>query len=224
MLVADDFFIEILKKRKFVYICVVDKHVTCYYRATHQQQKMTLNEFYQNISTLKDNFENRELETYLLSLLSLVEQQKNQDLTTDLLLNLLHNAFTSEPKEFNSEWLSITTAPDENTMSKKFTNPEINIPIDKSVVSEKSGVDYSIAVLQFQISELYKMKGKQLDDDMRYFGINSETGNRWYNFDPMTNLECGARCILDNEEDEDKEFIVSWQTLGELLEMGRIYE
>ncbi|HMT54680.1 MAG TPA: hypothetical protein PKD16_18560 [Saprospiraceae bacterium] len=185
---------------------------------------MTLNEFYQNISTLKDNFENRELETYLLSLLSLVEQKKNQNLTTDLLLNLLHNAFTSEPKEFNSEWLSITTAPDENTMSKKFTNPEINIPIDKSVVSEKSGVDYSIAVLQFQISELYKMKGKQLDDDMRYFGINSETGNRWYNFDPMTNLECGARCILDNEEDEDKEFIVSWQTLGELLEMGRIYE
>ena len=109
-------------------------------------------------------------------------------MTTDLLLNLLHNAFTSEPKEFNSEWLRITTAPDENTMSKKFTNPEINIPIDKSVVSEKSGVDYSIAVLQFQISELYKMKGKQLDDDMRYFGINSETGNRWYNFDPMTNL------------------------------------
>lgn len=185
---------------------------------------MTLNEFYQNISTLKDNFENRELETFLLSLLSLVEQKKNQNLTADLLLNLLHNAFTSEPKEFNSEWLRIKTAPNANIMSKKFTNPEINLSIDKSIVSDKSGVDYSIAVLQFQISELNKMKGKQLDDDMRYFGINSETGNRWFNFDPMTNLECGARCILDNEEDEDKEFIVSWQTLGELLEMGRIYE
>jgi putative RNA 2'-phosphotransferase len=35
-------------------------------------------------------------------------------------------------------------------------------------------------------------------------------------------LECGVRCILDSEEDEVKEFIVSWQTLGELLEMGRI--
>lgn len=40
----------------------------------------------------------------------------------------------------------------------------------------------------------------------------------------MTNLECGARCIIDSEDDEEKEFIVSWQTLGELLEMGRIYE
>lgn len=185
---------------------------------------MTHNEFYENISALKDNFENRELETYLLSLLSLVEQNKNQNLTADLLLKLLQNAFTSEPKEFNSEWLSITTAPDENIMSKKFTNPELNLSIDKSVVSDKSGIDYSIEVLQFQITELHKMKGKQLDDDMRYFGINSETGNRWYNFDPMTNLECGARCILDSEEDEDKEFVVSWQTLGELLEMGRIYE
>lgn len=184
---------------------------------------MTQNEFYENISTLNDNFENRELETYLLSLLSLVEQKKSQNLTADLLLNLLQNAFTTEPKEFNSEWLSITTAPDENIMSKKFTNPEINLSIDKSIVSDKSGIDYSIAVLQFQIAELHKMKGNQLDDDMRYFGIDSETGNRWYNFDPMTNLECGARCILDSE-DEDKEFIVSWQTLGELLEMGRIYE
>lgn len=164
------------------------------------------------------------METYLLSLLSLVEQKKNQNLTADLLLNLLQNAFTSEPAEFNSEWLSITTAPDENIMSKKFTNPKINLPIDKSVVSDKSGIDYSIAVLKFQIAELHKMKGKQLDDDMRYFGIDSETGNRWYNFDPMTNLECGARCILDSEDDEDKEFIVSWQILGELLEMGRIYE
>lgn len=185
---------------------------------------MTQNEFYEYISTLNDKFENRELETYLLSLLSLVEQKKNQNLTADLLLNLLQNAFTSEPTEFNPEWLSITTAPDENIMSKKFTNPEINLPIDKSVVSDKSGIDYSIAVLKFQIAELHKMKGKQLDDDMRYFGIDSETGNRWYNFDPMTNLECGARCILDSENDEDKEFIVSWQTLGELLEMGRIYE
>ncbi|WP_313185915.1 hypothetical protein [Sphingobacterium siyangense] len=185
---------------------------------------MTKNEFYENICAFKGNFENRELETYLLSLLKLVEQEKNQNLTADLLLNLLQQAFTAEPEEFNPEWLNILKAPDENIISKKFTNPETNASIDKSIVSDKSGIDYSIAVLQFQISELHKMNGKQLNEEMRYFGIDSETGNRWYNFDPMTNLECGVRCILDSEEDEVKEFIVSWQTLGELLEMGRIYE
>lgn len=185
---------------------------------------MTQDEFYQHICKLKDNFENKDLETYLLSLLKLVEQQKNKNLTAELLLKLLQNAFVSEPTEFNSEWLSITTAPDENIISKKFTNPEINPPIDKSIISDKSGIDYSIAVLKFQISELHKMKGKQLDNDMRYFGLQSETGNLWYNFDPMTNLECGAACILDTNDESEKEFIVSWQTLGELLEMGRIYE
>lgn len=44
---------------------------------------MTQNEFYENICAFKGNFENRELETYLLSLLKLVEQEKNQNLTTD---------------------------------------------------------------------------------------------------------------------------------------------
>lgn len=186
---------------------------------------MTLNDFYEHICKLETNFKNRDLETYLLSLLKLVEQEKTQVLTADLLLNLLQNAFISEPKKFNPDWLNIMTAPDENIMSKKFTNPEIEYSIDKSVVLTQSGIDYTIAVLHFQISELHKMKGKQLNDEMRYFGINSETGNRWYNFDPMTNLECGTRCVLDGDDNDDsKEFIVSWQTLGELLEMGRIYE
>jgi hypothetical protein len=185
---------------------------------------MTQNDFYQHICNLKDNFENKDLETYLLSLLKLVHHEESQNLTAESLLKLLQNAFVSEPTEFKEEWFSIMTAPDENIMGKKFTNSEINSSIDKSIVSDKSGIDYSIAVLKFQISDLHKMKGKQLDDNMRYFGIDSETGNRWYNFDPMTNLECGARCILDSEGAEEKEFIVSWQTLGELLEMGRIYE
>ncbi len=185
---------------------------------------MTQLQFYKHICNLKHNFENKDLEIYLLSLLNLVQHEENQNLTSDLLLSLLQNAFTSEPAEFKEQWLEIIEAPDENVLSKKFTNPEINSKIDKAIISEKVGIDYTIAVLLFQISELHKMKGKQLEDDMRYFGIDSETGNCWYNFDPITNLECGARCILDNDDDEEKEFIVSWQTLGELLEMGRIYE
>lgn len=184
---------------------------------------MTANEFYEQISNLSDHFKNRDLETYLLSLLALVEQEKDSNITAELLLKLLQDAFISEPTAFKEEWLSITAAPDENMMSKKFTHPELSAAIDKSIISDKSGIDYSIAVLQFQIAELHKMRGKQLEDKTRYFGIDSETGNRWYNFDPMTNLECGARCIIDSSDDE-KELVVSWQTLGELLEMGRIYE
>jgi hypothetical protein len=40
----------------------------------------------------------------------------------------------------------------------------------------------------------------------------------------MTILECGARCIVDSDEDGERYLEVGWQFLGELLEMGRIYE
>ena len=154
----------------------------------------------------------------------LIEREKGQTLTPGLLLKLLQDAFTSEPAKFNSDWLRITDAPDSNIMSKKFTNTEFSSGIDKSIVSNEKGLDYTIAVLHFQISELHKMRDKQLLDEYRYFGIDSETGNRWYNFDPHTSLECGAACILDNKDDEDEGIEITWQTLGELLEMGRIYE
>lgn len=171
---------------------------------------MTYNEFYNNLGY---NVEKRDLETYLLALFKLAEQEKGQTLTADLLLKLLQSAFTSEPKKFNPEWLKIVQAPDE----KIFINSKANS-------STNGEFDYSIAVLKFQIAELHKMKGKQLEDEGRYFGIDSETGNRWYNFDPDSILDCGMRCYLDNGEDDKQEFEVSWRTLGDLLETGRIYE
>ena len=185
---------------------------------------MNITDLYREISLFRNRYENRDLEEYLSALLMLVEREKSQTLTPELLLKLLQDAFTSEPAEFNSDWLQITDAPDSNIMSKKFTNPEFSSGIDKSVVSNVNGLDYTITVLHFQISELHKMRNKQLLDEYRYFGIDSETGNRWYNFDPLTNLECGAACMLDNTEDEDASMEFTWQTLGELLEMGRVYE
>ncbi|GHU26826.1 hypothetical protein AGMMS50256_05050 [Betaproteobacteria bacterium] len=90
------------------------------------------------------------------------------------------------------------------------------------------GIDYAIAVIEFQIAELHRMAGKQLENEYKYFGIDSETGNRWYNFDPHTNLECGARGLGfadPDEEDEIPETVdYSWRLLGELLETGRYYE
>lgn len=174
---------------------------------------MTYNKFYDSIN-LRHLLENRDLETYLLALLKLVEQEKNQTLTADLLLKLLHDACTSEPKKIDNEWLKIVKAPDEEAVYKKVSNNSL----------KDIGIYYTIAVLQFQIAELHKMKGKQLNDEGRSFGIDSETGNRWYNFDPYSILECGMRCYLDYCEDDEQEFEVSWQTLGDLLEMGRIYE
>lgn len=59
---------------------------------------MTYNEFYNNINN-RNNVDKRDLETYLLALLKLVEQEREQTLTTDFLLKLILEAFSSEPKK-----------------------------------------------------------------------------------------------------------------------------
>ncbi|MCF6352908.1 MAG: hypothetical protein L3J06_07845 [Cyclobacteriaceae bacterium] len=182
---------------------------------------MNAEEFYTHLTNLSESFENRDLEEYLLALLKIVEENKSKELTYELVIEIIRNAFKSEPIEFKDEWLKYDTEPDENRISKKFTNPEINQSIDKSNSSNLDPYDFTIEVLKFQIAELHRMKGKQLENEYRYFGIQSETGNFWYNFDPFRNLECGARCMEDNESDFNK---LDWSFIGELLENGRIYE
>ncbi len=179
---------------------------------------MTYQEFEKNINL--GSLKNRDLETYLLALLKLVEDEREQILTAELLLKLLQDACTSKPKKFNVEWLKIKDEPDENT----FMNSKTNSSTDKTKVADIGEFYYSMAVLKFQIAELHKMKGKQLEDEWKYYGIDSETGNRWYNFDPSSILDCGMRCFMDGNKNGDQEFKVSWRTLGDLLEMGRIYE
>ena len=164
---------------------------------------MTDKDFYSRICNLQAT--DVSLETYLLSLLKLVEKERAmEDVPAELFLQILQDAFTSEPAKFNPEWLKIKKAPKDDNYA--------------------SGYDYAMAVIQFQISDLHKMKGKQLDDPYKSFGIDSETGERWYNFDAWRNLECGARWCIDAGSDENEYDVLDWGFLGQLLEMGRIYE
>src|SRR5262249_41439349 len=44
-----------------------------------------------------------------------------------------------------------------------------------------------------QIEDLVEMaQAGTLDDGMRAFGVDAPSGNRWYNFDPPTYLECAT--------------------------------
>jgi hypothetical protein len=36
-----------------------------------------------------------------------------------------------------------------------------------------------------------------IDDPQRYFGISASSGETWYNFDPLTFIECGAAGYFD---------------------------
>ena len=162
---------------------------------------MTYNAFYNAMVSLPENHENRDLEEYLLALFSLVKKHEKEPFSPELCIEIIQKAFTETPMSFDEKWLSVCDAPD-----------------------EEKGMAFTQNVLIFQIAELHRMRDKELQNPQRYSGINSETDNWWYNFDPFTNLECGAEWFLDSADSEEDDISADWGFLGKLLEIGRVYE
>lgn len=146
----------------------------------------------------------RELEQYLLALWRLIDQRSARSMDEVLFFDLLRSAFTAEAPEFDERWLASVKPP--------------GWPTDDGFAD--GGLEYTRAVIRFQTAELHRMRGKQLADEMRFFGVWSETRHHWYNFDPHSLLECGAAGLWDGEQP----VAWSWGLIGELLETGRIYE
>ena len=99
-----------------------------------------------------------------------------------------------------------------------------NEPLKFEAADKHGGLAYSAEVIKFQLAELSRMRASgQLADESKFFGIVSPSGHGWYNFDPFSLLECGARGLMDHAG-EDAPVRCGWEMLGELLEMGRMYE
>ncbi|MFL5728463.1 MAG: hypothetical protein ACJ75J_03155 [Cytophagaceae bacterium] len=173
---------------------------------------MNLKEFERYIGNLERNYENRDLEEFLLALYTLVHEHKQLEPTFELLSLLIAEALRAEPAPFNPEWLTITQPPEWNFREDELSSEDLK--------SEE--IKFLISVLEFQIAELHIMRGKQLDNEMRYFGVDSDRGNRWFNFDPSTNLLQGLVAIGPEGREPQPE--ASWMLLGLILEVGRIYE
>ena len=99
-----------------------------------------------------------------------------------------------------------------------------NEPLKFEAADKHGGLAYSAEVIKFHLAELSRMRASgQLADESKFFGIISSGGHGWYNFDPFSLLECGARSLMDHAG-EDAPVRGGWEMLGELLEMGRTYE
>jgi hypothetical protein len=60
-------------------------------------------------------------------------------------------------------------------------------------------------LIEHQIEDLRQMeRSGQLQDEDRYFGINAPGGGPWFNFDPVTYIECGAAGSLGGWMEGDK--------------------
>lgn len=66
-------------------------------------------------------------------------------------------------------------------------------PGDSSVSAVADGyADWETRIGE-QIRDLHEMRHSgALANEYRYFGVNAPSGARWYNFDPLTYIECAA--------------------------------
>lgn len=161
------------------------------------------------------------LEVYLRSLWSVVSRER-PDLPTALqVTDWLEQAFNIPAPDFDPRWLHLT--PKYNFQNATYYDWE--------------------GVIQCQIAELRQMANEGiLEDKYRYFGVDAPNGSRWYNFDPLTYLECGIRGALGGYQESEVIVLIppddgqsadspvfeinqfNWEAFIEILECGRVYE
>lgn len=184
-----------------------------------------LDELATYLDKLQQPLQHITLENYLLALYKQLRDNQALYLTTQPTLSIiaavLEASIHSDPAPFDESWLKITDPPEDTRASHQLTPRTAQDQQYTSHHTKAQGLNFTLAVLKFQIAELHKMQGKQLADPQRYFGIDSETGHRWYNFTPFANLTAGLACKLDHDEHVAP---LDWSFLGHLLEDGRIYE
>lgn len=152
------------------------------------------------------------LRQFLSALATLISKHKNSEPSWALLATLIQDAISASLPE-----LTIDT-------KKHLQPPDLE---------ESQGRVKDFAILQqminYQIADLQRMADAgTLENEYRYFGIDSPTGNRWYNFDVDAYLECASSGVGGYEpitEDESTESEpCAWFYLAIFLWLGQIYE
>jgi hypothetical protein len=160
------------------------------------------------------------LEKYLSALWSVVSQEQDAPLTAEKFVEWLEKAFVTPAPDFNPDWLQ-----------------------RKSYNEESSDFQGWEDLIVFQIADLRRMdEAGALQDEYRYYGIDSPSGSRWYNFDPLTYLECGVRGALGGYTEDEVIVLIppaegesagspvfevqqfSWDTFKWILQCGQQYE
>lgn len=106
----------------------------------------------------------RRLEVYLRALWVLARGHASAEPRWDQIGEWLVTALTARPALFDEAWLRSRDPPE---------------------AGEGSPREEFDATLLFQIADLRRMQGGALEDEWGDFGVDSPTGNSWYNFEPL---------------------------------------
>lgn len=180
---------------------------------------MTNRDLYLWVTGFKSKSNTPTLENYLKSLWATASPFSFTKPTVENLSDWLETALIFPTPNFNPEWQQT-----------------------KLDFSKKGFQSWENRIIS-QIVDLREMdESGQLKNDMRYFGIDSPRGYRWYNFDVLTYLECAVRGMYGGYEEDEviilqqppegesadsdifeiEEF--SWEEFKDLIWCGQNYE
>lgn len=146
------------------------------------------------------------LEEYLRAVSRLTAAHEDEPATWRLLAHILAGALNTEPPPFDPTCLETTDPPEAVIMGQ-----------EAAIIDPFAALRQ---MLHYQIADLHRMaESGTINDPYRYYGIDSPTGHRWYNFDPQTFLECASASGDGTDLSE-----CSWVDLAILLWLGQIYE
>ena len=167
------------------------------------------------------------LEEYLRGLWRVVEKNRHQTPSAALIEKMLNEAAIVEPTPFDEDWFRYEQPPYDQTYQEENDN----------------SFEYLKRTLLFQIADLRRMREAgtlNLSPITLFGGVDSSSGNRWYNFHVVDYFECGERGYRSHCENFGvrNEWLkgfppigrpinsteCTWRDLAELLEFGRVYE
>ncbi|MDB5338793.1 MAG: hypothetical protein JWN70_4412 [Planctomycetaceae bacterium] len=167
---------------------------------------MTGCDLYQAICELSERHRSgdRTLEHYLLALVNLTRSLETRTgLLTAEFYGLLSDAFEAPPMDFDESWSTAYES------------------------SKADGVGYRgwLSTAIRQIIDLREMEAcGTLANEHRWGGIDSPRGDRWFNFDPASYLECAIAGTGWDEPQSDELLEISWEMFADFLYLGQTYE
>jgi len=164
-------------------------------------------------------YQDRSLEEYLRALWRLGSLHKDKAaLPLTLFSELLERAFREDPPPFDPSW-------------RRVANPNLTKP---------PGYEGWEQTILYQVVDLRDMADAgMLRNEMRYFGIKAPRENDWYNFDPLTYLECATAGTFEGFREGDGRIKlnpstpdppitglthVGWDEFRDFLWAGQYYE
>ena len=159
-----------------------------------------------------EDIKNIKLEDYLRALWGAILKVKDTSPTWELFIQLFRDAYLIQPVDFDEAWLQIQQSAD-------------SIEIDKEIVIKD--FEYLRGTILYQIADLRRMRDAgyfQRDASELYFGLESPTGARWYNWDSRSFVNRAIEGFYGSSNPYRELDDATWRELAYLLYIGQLYE